>query len=1754
MILDPCSSAAGDAATPGRYWEEKLGGVAPRATLPSDRPAGWRPERARRSHGFALPADLSAALLRLANDSESRLHVILLAGAFGVLHRYTAREDIVVGTPPYAEDAPPGGGTILPIRCAVRPADTFRELTLRLRETVAEALDHQDEPLPGAAEVRGAEPFGVVLRLEGLHGRPAGCDDAETVLSFSVVDRRVHGVVEYDPSLHSDEAAARGARHLVTWLGRAVERHGDPLGTLEMLDGAELDQLLVRFNDTAVDFGPPSTLHGAFESQARRTPDAVAVSSRAGALSYRELDADANRIARLLRRDGVERGSVVAVLAERSPLTLAAMLGAMKAGAAYLPIDPGTPAERVRHMLDAAGAAAVVTDSATVREYAFPELRNLAAGRGATVRVNPPRRHLATFGQLPAPDRSLIDLRRYRDKIGMASVTHCMAVQSTRGCPYTCLFCHRLWSKHHVARSAESIFEEVAHYAARGVVNFAFIDDAFNLNVANCERFFRLVVKSGLVIQLFFPNGLRGDLLTPSLIDLMAEAGTRGINLSLETASPRLQRLLQKNLDVARFREVVDYIATRHPEIMLEMATMHGFPSETEEEARLTLDFIKSVRWLHFPYVHILKIFPGTDMERFALAHGISPEDIRVSKDRAFHELPETLPFPKSFTRKYQAEFMNEYFLSRERLSHVLPRQLAILSETAIVQKYNAYLPVPIASVADLVKFAQLDPAIVDQAPRASERVPELYTQAPATKEPAPDGRRVLLLDLSQHFSSHEMLYKVSEQPIGLVYLLTDLRRRFGDRVAGRIYKSGVDFDSFAELEALVKEWKPDLVGIRTLTFFSGFFHETVSLLRRWGVTAPIVTGGPYASSDAPAILQDRNVDAVVVGEGEQTLAELVEALFANDFRLPAPDALARIDGLAFRPEEAPDPTRPVLVLDTLGDALRSEDASPLGLDVHPDELAYVMFTSGSTGKPKAIEVEHRQAGNCIEWMQHQFPIAPGERVVQRTNLAFDPSVWELFWPLRVGAESFVLDAATSRDPAALVDLMAEGRRHAIMYCPASLLTEMARVIERGPVERRLDLRWLLTGAEPVGRDVIDRIYARHDGAVVNTYGPTECAINNTFAVLPRQGDGRPVPIGTPIANNRVYVLGPDLRPAPLHAVGELFIAGDSVSRGYRGAPEETRRAFLENPFGPGRLYRTGDLGRWLEEGTLEILGRADDQLKLRGYRIETGEVEAALRGHPEVSECVVVARSTRGGAEERACKRCGASSRYPGVRVDEDGVCKLCRDLPSYRDVLAGYFGTLDDLDALLRTARRSDGAFDAAVLFAGGRAATYALRRLAGRGLRLVALTYDNGYFGARVLERIRSVTQALGVEHVVLRHESSDAILRESLKIGHHVCRGCFHGSSALAGEWAMKNGVPVVIGTTLSRGQIIENRLLHHLEQGVRSAAELEQAAREFQRGPVHEHNRSIFQLIDRAVIDDRSVYDRVQFVDFYRYCDVTRSEMLADLEQMAEHWRGHPVRALYSTNCPIKQIGDRVHLDETGHHYYGGATFWERRLGHLSANDVQEELGCKIASGALEAFMRRIAHELPVRAGDDRHLCAYVTGNAGSALDAAELRRWVRERLPTYMVPSFIVPLRALPLNASGKVDRNALPAPSLDDGDSVVEPRTDVERQLREIWAELLELEPRRIGIESNFFDLGGHSLKMALLAARIIQEPLADLPKDSYAFDLGRIMRSPTIHGIAQYVQELRDGRAPAAGDGCAAGCAAPPPAGATELPRARA
>jgi amino acid adenylation domain-containing protein len=316
-----------------------------------------------------------------------------------------------------------------------------------------------------------------------------------------------------------------------------------------------------------------------------------------------------------------------------------------------------------------------------------------------------------------------------------------------------------------------------------------------------------------------------------------------------------------------------------------------------------------------------------------------------------------------------------------------------------------------------------------------------------------------------------------------------------------------------------------------------------------------------------------------------------------------------------------------VVDLDSERSQIAASPAQAPVVEFSADQLAYVIFTSGSSGSPKGVEIVHRGLHNLISWHWRAFEITAADRASQLATLGFDAAVWEI-WPyLAIGASVHMPEEAVRNNQGRLCNWLVE-QKITIAFLATALAEQM--LFQEWPPETAL--RILLTGADSLQR----RPPAGLPFALVNNYGPTECTVVATSAIVATAEDEAGVPsIGRAIDNTQLYILDDNGKPVQPGRAGELWIGGAGVARGYRNSAESTRNSFLANPFNsePGaRLYRTGDRVRWLPNGEIEFLGRLDDQIKIRGYRIEPGDVASALTSHPDLQSSLVVAQEDEVG------------------------------------------------------------------------------------------------------------------------------------------------------------------------------------------------------------------------------------------------------------------------------------------------------------------------------------------------------------------------------------------------------------------------------------------------------------------------------------------------------------------------------------------
>ncbi len=492
---------------------------------------------------------------------------------------------------------------------------------------------------------------------------------------------------------------------------------------------------------------------------------------------------------------------------------------------------------------------------------------------------------------------------------------------------------------------------------------------------------------------------------------------------------------------------------------------------------------------------------------------------------------------------------------------------------------------------------------------------------------------------------------------------------------------------SEAELHRELVEWNDTAVELPSMCIHEGFERQVARTPD--GVAAEM--GGAsvtYAELNADANRVARRLRALGV-ESEtlvgvsmapsiRRLAVLLGIMKAGGGYVPLDPALPD-ERMAYMVKDA---AMPVVVADEAGEPgvpatsarilpvdrewgrIADLDAADLGLETPVASVAYVIYTSGSTGRPKGVVVEHRQAVNHAFGMIRHWPIGPGDRVLQFASLNFDVSVMDMFVTLLSGARAVLAPTETLLSPPKLAALMRD-RRVTFASLPPAVVNLLSG-------QEFPDLKILMPAGEALSPELA-RAWLRPGLRLVNGYGPTEDTVIATFAEL--DGTVLPPPIGRPVANAQAYVLDKHLNPVPVGVVGELHMGGAGVTRGYLNAPELTEQRFIPDPFSdePGaRLYKTGDLVRRLPGGDIVYLGRADGQVKIRGLRVELGEIETGLLSHPAVAQAVVIVIEDRSGERQLA-----GYVRLDGTATVADLRLHLANLLPKY--MVPTYLMTLD-------------------------------------------------------------------------------------------------------------------------------------------------------------------------------------------------------------------------------------------------------------------------------------------------------------------------------------------------------------------------------------------------------------------------------------------------------------------------------------------
>jgi amino acid adenylation domain-containing protein len=1246
-----------------QYWKKQLENIPLSLDFPFDFPRKKVHDFVGKRISFSVDSNITKKLNDILNAAGASPFMLLWGVYAYLLYRYTGQYDILIGTPVAnrtkneLEKLIGFFANTLVMRAKINPSLTFLEYLEQIKEVSLDALANQDLPFDQLVEaidpqrsLAHAPLFQTMFVLQNMPRsidkktgvKISGFDIDTNVAHFDITfvvnefENEIKGFLEINTTLIKQDSADKLLEHYKNILTEIALEPDKKLSEIELITEEEKEIIFNQFNKKLNSGTSNKNVIELYERSVAINAEKESIYFEGRAQSYREFDIKVKQTANYLKEHGVKPGDVVGVLLARSFDLIVSVVAILKCGAAYLPVDPEYPVERIRTILNESKTRFIISNEKSINKLTHIFARNFKVLDKTEFVITKCRDVISDLDNLPLPDRGSVDYSKYSKFIGTGPVTNDISILASRGCPYNCLYCHKIWPKNQLIRSSENIFDEVKKYYDCGIRRFTFLDDIFNLRKDVSGKFFEAAIAKLPGVQFFFPNGLRADILTEEFIDLMVAAGTVDVALALESGSRRIQKLIRKNLNLDKFMTNIQYIAEKHPHVFLELQTMFGFPTETEEEALMTLETIKKVKWIDFPNLHVLKIFPNSEIYKLAIENGVSEEAIRVSSNLPYHALPETLPYSKNFARHFQARYMNEYFLNKERLLHVLPTQFKIFTVAEMVQKYDSFLPYQINSFDDILTYTGVskeelgDLEFVPDDKYEVKDINERLRKYFPVQNPSVDALRILLLDVSSLFTStHEtMLHHQIEEPIGLMYILSNLRRIFGNKINGKIEKALVDFDSFEEMNKMIAEFKPDIIGFRTLSIYKDFFHKCIAVTKQAFPEVNIIAGGPYATSEYDTMLADSNIDFAVIGEGEATIAEFIRKYIENGKQMPDEKTLGEIEGIAFMPKESrkilksAGYDRNLIIINNLN----GKTIGPDSKSTETGNLAYVLYTSGSTGIPKGVAMGNKGAANLINWHLNDPLLSRPMRTLQFASISFDVSFQEIFSTFASGGALYLIDEDLRRDPYELL-LFIDKNKIERLFLPVVALQQLAVAANDKNLYPQ-SIRQIITAGEQLKiNDQIKNMFINlEDCILLNHYGPTESHVVTSYQLEGNPGEWSDVPpIGKPVANTNIFLLDENYKPVPIGLRGEIYIAGESLAEGYYFQPGLTAERFIENKFNGIRLYKTGDAGRYLPDGNIEYLGRADEQVKIRGFRVEPGEIEAVINKITGVQNSAVV-------------------------------------------------------------------------------------------------------------------------------------------------------------------------------------------------------------------------------------------------------------------------------------------------------------------------------------------------------------------------------------------------------------------------------------------------------------------------------------------------------------------------------------------------
>ena len=769
--------------------------------------------------------------------------------------------------------------------------------------------------------------------------------------------------------------------------------------------------------------------------------------------------------------------------------------------------------------------------------------------------------------------------------------------------------------------------------------------------------------------------------------------------------------------------------------------------------------------------------------------------------------------------------------------------------------------------------------------------------------------------------------------------------------------------------------------------------------------------------------------------------------------------------------------------LDAEAERISREDATALEQSAGEQNAAYVIYTSGSTGAPKGVCIEHRQLTNYLKAILQRLRLSAGASYALVSTFAADLGNTVIFPALCTGGTLHVISHERTSDAAALAAYLSERPVDCLKIVPSHL----SALMTHSRPELVLPRKCLVLGGEASSWELIERIQRLvPDCRIINHYGPTETTVGVlTYAVEQPANDRRSktVPLGYPIANTQVYVLDALLRPSPSGVPGEVYIGGDNLARGYLNSPETAAAKFIPNPFGeaPGeRLYRTGDMARRLPDGSLEFLGRTDDQMKVRGFRIEPGEIEAVLSRHRGLERVKVLARETAAGEKRLVAYMVPAEDSAQTVRqwlrLEREGRLnsRQSYELPNGMHIASQnknetefmYKEIFEQQIYLQHGVRLKDGdcVFDV------------------GANIGMFSLFVSRACRDAKIYafepipplyERLRANAALYGLDAQLFQCGVAAETARQEFTYYPHL--------TLMSGRFA-----------DLTQDQEVV-RLFESNQRGREHATTLED------------------QLLDEVLAERMTSESFI--CQMKRVSDVIREHRIERIDLLKIDVQKSELEVLRGIDesdwSKIEQVVLEVHdVDDRLHQI---VSLLEAQGFQVA---VQQEAMLK-ETGLFDVYCVRpeSSRSAPGRDGE-REASESLPSWTSPASLIEDVRSHLKDHLPEHMIPSAFVLLENMPLTPNGKIDRQSLPEPfeaGAEAAKTFVEPGNETEQLLADIWRQVLGLP--RVGVNDNFFELGGDSILSIQIIARANHAGFRLTPK--------QLFRHQTIAELSVVINE---------------------------------